>query len=371
MGGLDFSLLVVPSSIYKLLRSMYQNNLDSYSGGNIDISHLTSGGIGSTTPTVSFGNNAELNRYKAQQLQMQNTQYGNQIGVMRTVAPHQDALSGAASAQVLQSQMEILEVQTDVTTIQAATGSQINAQYLQHLETQRSQLGVGAMTHNDQLLMTNTFGDLAVPHQAAYIDTNLTTYSMMDQQRADQMAALNQARQQQLAMLTETHMATGRTTSNGYIPGSSDPKASFLGSNYPSNSLSTYSAIQMTITAPTSTSTLGSKSPSISTSSLSPSSSFALAHTEAGSPLPLTSTNSSFISPSTSSSTITGAALTSPLLTTTSPSSYLSPSIDELSAGSTIASYESGAGVSSTFQDHKYAVSTKPDPEPYNEGYAS
>lgn len=330
---------------------MYQPASDPYSGGAIDISGLVPGAVGSGTPTVAFGNNAELNRYKAQQLQMQSSQHGGQVGIMKAIDPHQTAVSGASGAQVLQSHQEIMEVQDDLKKIQLVSGAQVQAQYQQHIETQRSQLGMGMSTRSDQLLMTSTIGSLGVPHQTAYLATNMTAYSMMNQQRSDQLAALNQARTQQLAMLTEQHTSTGMTTSNGYRPGSSDPTASFLGSTYGSPSLNTYSAIQMTTAMPTTT-IPGYTSPY---SSLTPSSSFSSNYSGIGSPMSTTTIPSS-MSPSSSMSSVqtlpTGLSMVSTSMVTPNAAG---PTIEELSATSTVASFEAGAG-SATIAAHQSSV---------------
>lgn len=386
MAGLE-SLLALASWCTSVLspppsRAMYQSSYDSYSGGNIDISGLVPSAIGSGTPTVAFGNNAELNRYKAQQMQMQSTQLGTQMDIMKSLDPHQSALVDATGAQVVQSHHEIMEVQGDSKVVQAASGAQVQAQYAQHLDTQRAQLGLGTTTRADEMLMTNTVGGLAMPHQAAYLATNMTTFSMMNQQRSDQLAALNQARQQQLAMLTETHTSTGMTTSNGYLPGSSDPTASFLGSTYGSPSLATYSAIQMTLNSPTNTSFstgMGSTmSPTSTYSSITPSSSFTSSYSGMGSPISTTSMPGSFSTASSSTSlnqpiSVTPAAISVVSSTVVAPSAH-GPSVHDLSATATIVSFEAGAGApahSLTVQQASVVIHPKVAPaDHYFEGYA-
>ena len=358
---------------------MYQPSYDAYAGGNIDISGLVPNAVGSGTPTVAFGNNAELNRYKAQQMQMQSTQLGTQMDIMKSLDPHQSALVDAAGAQVVQSHHEILEVQGDSKVVQAASGAQVQAQYAQHLDTQRAQLGMGTTTRADEMLMTNTVGGLAMPHQAAYLATNMTTYSMMNQQRSDQLAALGQARQQQLAMLTEQHTSTGMTTSStGYRPGSSDPTASFLGSTYGTPSMGTYSAIQMTINSPTNTSFNTGGMQSSIYSSMPPSSTYTSSYPGMGSTLSMTSIPGSYSSTSSVTSlnqpiSVAPAAISVVTSTTVAPSAN-GPTVEELSATATIVSYEAGAGAagpSLTVQQASVVIHpTAPHNEHYFEGFA-
>lgn len=261
------------------VRFMHQPPLDSYSGGVIDISGLVPGSSGIHSTSGGLKNNlTELDRYKSQQYAMYATQYGTQVDLLRSIDPHREASEAAAAAQKTQSASEIGTADMGQSAVQATLSEHKLASHLQHQDLQQSQIDLSRKSGIEQHNMTYTVHGFSRPHQSAYLDTAQTTASVMNQQRADQLAALEQTRRQQMTMLSEYRTSSGLSYSS---TGSSDPQAHFLSSTSPSMTPSSHFGIY---TTPTS---------SVTGQTLNGTSNFQTNSSSFGSPTPYTSSYTS------------------------------------------------------------------------------
>jgi hypothetical protein len=196
----------------------------AYSGGDIDITGLVPSSSGGPA-TVSFLNQSETNRYKQQQYAMQMTQYGTQMGLHGAMQQQSSSVLGETQALKVQSANEISGVQKDQSVVQTDQGGQLHAQYMQHMDTQLVQGSLGSQISTEQRNLATTLDQQAAINQSAFRGTTSTQYDIMAQQRQTQLAAIEQARNQQMAMLQSHHNAIGMTIT---------PTSSFSSSPYSS-----------------------------------------------------------------------------------------------------------------------------------------
>jgi len=190
----------------------------SYFGGPIDITGLVPD-IGDLVPTtLSFTSQGETELYKQQQFLMQSTQRDAQIGLIYSIQPQSDAVQSETHALKMQSVMETDSVERDQTAVQIDQGMQLHVQQQQHMDTQLVQGAMGSQLAEEQKMMTQTLDTLSMPHHQAFLSTTTTQYSIMSQNRADQLSALEQQRRQQLLMLQQQHQTSGMTFTSTALP---------------------------------------------------------------------------------------------------------------------------------------------------------